>query len=100
MFNIGGYYEKYGLSLRLQYQVRTNWLDSLGDPADGGNVFWATDNEMDFSARYAVTPNFEVYFDASNLLNQAGRRFVRESLYTIENERFGRRFTGGIRLNF
>jgi TonB-dependent receptor len=100
VFNIGGYYEKYGLSMRLQYQVRTNWLDSLGAPADGGNVFWATDNEMDFSARYAVTPNFEVYFDASNLLNQAGRRFVRESIYTIEHERFGRRFTGGIRLNF
>ncbi len=100
VFNIGGYYEKYGLSLRLQYQVRTDWLDSLGAAADGGNQFWATDSELDFSARYAVTPNFEVYFDASNLINQPGRRFVRDSRYTIEWERFGRRFTGGARVNF
>jgi TonB-dependent receptor len=100
VFNIGGYYEKYGLSLRLQYQVRTDWLDGLGAATDGGDQFWATDNELDFSARYAVTPNFEVYFDAANLINQPGRRFVRDSRYTIEWERFGRRFTGGVRVNF
>ncbi|WP_426168504.1 TonB-dependent receptor [Sandarakinorhabdus sp. DWP1-3-1] len=100
VFNVGGYYEKYGLSLRLQYQVRTNWLDTLGAAADGGDQFWATDNELDFSARYAVTPNFEVYFDASNLINQPGRRYVRDSRYTIEWERFGRRYTGGVRVNF
>ena len=100
VFNVGGYYEKYGLSLRLQYQVRTNWLDTLGAAVDGGNQFWATDNELDFSARYAVTPNFEVYFDAANLINQPGRRYVRDSRYTIEWERFGRRYTGGVRLNF
>ena len=100
VFNIGGYYEKYGLSLRLQYQVRTDWLDGLGAATDGGDQFWATDNELDFSARYAVTPNFEVYFDAANLINQPGRRFVRDSRYTIEWERFGRRFTGGVRGNF
>jgi len=35
----------------------------------------AADDEMDFSMRYAITRNFEVYFDASNLLNQPGRRF-------------------------
>jgi outer membrane receptor protein involved in Fe transport len=55
---------------------------------------------MDFSARYAVTKNFEVYFDASNLLNGPGRRYVRDSQYTIEWERFGRRYTGGMRVNF
>ena len=100
VFNLGGYYEKYGLSLRLQYQVRTNWLDSLGAAADGGHQYWATDNELDFSARYAITPNFEVYVDASNLINQPGRRYVRDSSYTIEWEQFGRRYTGGIRVNF
>ncbi|QAY75877.1 TonB-dependent receptor [Sphingosinicella sp. BN140058] len=100
VFNIGGYYEKYGLSLRLNYQKRTEWLDALGADADGGNQFWASDDELDFSARYAVTPNFEVYVDASNLLNGAGRRYVRESFYSLEWERFGRRFTGGVRFNF
>lgn len=100
VYNIGGYYEKYGLSLRLNYQYRSTWLDALGPAADGGNFFWAADDEMDFSARYAVNRNVEIYFDASNLLNQPGRRFVRDSIYTIEWERFGRRFTGGFRFTF
>ncbi|WP_294390833.1 TonB-dependent receptor [uncultured Sphingomonas sp.] len=100
VFNVGGYYEKYGVSLRLNYQRRSAWLDSLGAAADGGNQFWAADDEMDASLRYAITPNIEIYADASNLLNQPGRRYVRQSAYTIEWERFGRRYTGGVRLNF
>ena len=100
VYNIGGYFEKYGVSIRLNYQYRSAWLDAYGPAADGGNFFWAADDELDFSARYAVSDNFEVYFDASNLLNQPGRRYVRDSAYTIEWERFGRRFTGGIRFTF
>lgn len=100
VYNVAAYYEKYGLSFRLNYQKRTDWLDELGSVADGGDFFWTTDDEMDFSARYAITPNFEVYFDASNLLNQPGRRFVRDRQFTIEWERFGRRYTGGVRFNF
>ncbi|GLI98915.1 TonB-dependent receptor [Sphingobium sp. BS19] len=100
VYNIGGYYEKYGLSMRLNYQKRTAWLDSLGAAADGGAQYWAADDEMDFSIRYAITPNFEIYADASNLLNQPGRRYVQSSKYTIEWERFGRRYTGGVRFNF
>jgi TonB-dependent receptor len=100
VYNLGGYYEKYGLSLRLNYQRRSAWLDTLGAPVDGGNQYWAADDEMDVSVRYAITPSFEVYADASNLLNQPGRRYVRDKQYTIEWERFGRRYTGGIRFNF
>ena len=100
VYNIGGYYEKYGFSMRLNYQRRSAWLDTIGAAADGGDQFWAADDEMDFSARYAITPHFEVYVDASNLLNQPGRRYVRDSAYTIEWERFGRRYTGGVRVTF
>ncbi|RVT91014.1 TonB-dependent receptor [Sphingomonas crocodyli] len=115
VYNVGAYYEKYGLSLRLQYQNRGKWLDSIADTlADAGDTYWASDDELDFSARYAITKNFEVYFDASNLLNHPGRRFAdpgslltatgtptkASSFRTIEWERFGRRYTGGIRFNF
>ncbi|WP_404371320.1 TonB-dependent receptor [Sphingomonas sp. MMS24-J45] len=115
VYNIGGYYEKYGLSLRLQYQNRSKWLDGIADDlTDGGDTYWAADDEMDFSARYAITKNFEVFFDATNLLNQPGRRFSDPgnllrasgipspdiSTQTIEWERFGRRYAGGVRINF
>lgn len=115
VYNIGGYYEKYGLSLRLQYQNRSKWLDGIADDlTDAGDTYWAADDEMDFSARYAITRNFEVFFDATNLLNQPGRRFSDPgnllratgvpspdtSAQTIEWERFGRRYAGGVRINF
>ncbi|MEJ5975740.1 TonB-dependent receptor [Novosphingobium sp. PS1R-30] len=115
VYNLGAYYEKYGLSLRLQYQNRGKWLDTVADTlADAGDTYWDSDDELDFSARYAITKNFEIYFDASNLLNHPGRRFSdpgnlltatgtaspSTSGQTIEWERFGRRYTGGIRFNF
>ena len=115
VYNAGVYYEKYGLSLRLQYQNRTTWADGFADTlADAGDAYWAADDELDFSARYEVFDGFEVYFDASNLLNNPGRRYsdpsnllnasgvpaVRGGQYTIELENFGRRYTGGVRFTF
>jgi TonB-dependent receptor len=115
VYNVGAYYEKYGLSLRLQYQNRTNWADGFADTVDdAGDTYWANDDELDFSARYEISNGIEVYFDAANLLNNPGRRFSDpsniltaqgvptpfSSQYTIEYERFGRRYSGGIRVNF
>ncbi|MBA4305190.1 MAG: TonB-dependent receptor [Sphingopyxis sp.] len=115
VYNVGAYYEKYGLSLRLQYQNRTTWADGFADNLDSaGDTYWADDDELDFSARYEISKGFEVYFDATNLLNNPGRRYsdpsnllnasgvptVRNGQYTIEWERFGRRYSGGIRVNF
>ena len=115
IYNVGAYYEKYGISMRLQYQRRSTWLDGYADDlTDGGDTYWAADDELDFSARYAITKNFEVYFDASNLLNNPGRRYSEPGnlltatgtptpatdVQTIEWERFGRRYAAGIRINF
>jgi TonB-dependent receptor len=116
VFNVGPYYEKYGLSLKLQYQRRSKWLDAIADQStDGGDAYWGTDDEMDFSARYAINKNFEIYFDATNLLNRPGRRLIEPAGviaaepgkiavgnpgYTIEWERFGRRYSGGVRFTF
>jgi TonB-dependent receptor len=100
-YNIGPYYEKYGLSIRASYQKRTDWLSEIGTPADtGGDIFWATDDELDVSARYAITPNIEVYVDASNLLNGPGRRFAGISQRTIERETFGARYSAGFRVTY
>ena len=115
VYNVGGYYEKYGVSLRLQYQKRSTWLDGIADDlTDAGDTYWAADDELDFSARYEITPNVEVFFDATNLLNNPGRRYsepgnlltalgtptAASTAQTIEWERFGRRFSGGFRFNF
>jgi TonB-dependent receptor len=100
VINVGPYYEKYGFSARLAYQRRTNWLDSLGQPEIGGDIYWATDEELDASVRYSVTPNIEVFAEGANLLNGPGRRWVGIRERTLEWERFGRRFMGGFRVTF
>lgn len=115
VYNIGAYYEKYGLSLNFQYQWRSDYLDSIAnDLTDAGDTYWAADEEVDVSLRYAVTKHFEVYFDAQNLFNQPGRRYSEpgnlltatgvpsptSTGQTIEWERFGRRYSGGVRITF
>jgi TonB-dependent receptor len=109
VYNLIGYYEKYGFSARVSYQNRSPWIDSIGSfgtvngivrGIDGGDAYWARDDELDASVRYAITPNVEIYGDFANLLNGPGRRFVGSSRYTIEHETFGRRYTGGVRVSF
>ena len=115
VYNAAVYYEKYGLSLRLNYQRRSAWLDGFADDlADAGDTYWDFEDELDLSLRYAVTENVELFFDASNLLDKPGRRFAEPGnlltatgtptpftdSYTIEYERFGRRYAGGVRVNF
>ncbi len=109
IYNLIGYYEKYGFSARVSYQNRSAWLDAIGSVAkvgdtvrgvDGGDFYWAKDNELDASVRYAINGNFEIYADFANLLNGPGRRYVGTSAYTIEHETFGRRYTGGVRVTF
>ncbi|WP_375404458.1 TonB-dependent receptor [uncultured Sphingomonas sp.] len=109
VYNLIGYYEKYGFSARVSYQNRSPWIDGIGafGPVngvvrgiDGGDFYWAQDDELDASVRYAISQNIEIYGDFANLLNGPGRRFVGSNRFTIEHERFGRRYTGGVRVTF
>ena len=100
VYNVGPYFEKYGVSARVVYQKRTEWLSELGDGSTGGDLFWDTDGELDASIRFSVTPNFEIYAEGGNLLNGPGRRYAGTKARTLEFEKFGRRFQAGARVTF
>ncbi|MCA0201624.1 MAG: TonB-dependent receptor [Proteobacteria bacterium] len=109
IYNVQLTYEKYDLSVRLAYQWRSPWGQSIGAyrtiggalyPVDNGDIYWDSDEELDLSVRYQVTSNIEAYFDAVNLTNQGARRYGDSDLYPIEYEKFGPRFIGGVRFNF
>jgi TonB-dependent receptor len=102
-------YEKYDLSVRLAYQYRTDFIQSIGGytvvggvtvPNGNGDTYWDNDDELDLSVRYRLTKNFELYADAVNLLNGPGRRFVDSKDFPIEYEKFGARYLAGVRFNF
>lgn len=109
VYNIQGTYEKYGLSVRLAYQFRTAWGQSIGDytflngvpvPSGNGDIYWDDDGELDLSVRYELNSNLEWYFDAVNLTDQGGRRYADKPQYPIEFETFGPRYIMGVRFNF
>jgi TonB-dependent receptor len=109
VYNLQATYEKYGLTVRLAYQYRTDWGQFIGAyrlingavlPVDNGDVFWDGDEELDLSVRYQVNQNVEVYFDGVNLTNQGARRYGDSTAFPIEFEKFGARYIGGVRFNF
>ncbi len=109
VYNFQISYEQYGFTVRLAYQYRTPWGQSIGDyrtvnggvyPTTNGDIFWDTDDELDLSVRYQFNDALEVYFDAANLNETGARRFGDQSNFSIEFEEFGPRYIGGIRFNF
>lgn len=99
-YNASLFYEQYGLSLRASWQFRSEYLDNIGTPEVGGDFYWEGVGRLDLSARYAISPRIEMFVDATNLLDEPGVRYVGNKTRTLEFERFGARFMGGVRVNF
>lgn len=99
VYNLQAIYERYGLSMRLAYQFRTHWIQSLGADANG-DTWWDDDEEIDFSMRYRVNDNLEWFFDAANIGDKPAIRYVGTPTFPIEHEQFGARYMTGIRVNF
>ncbi len=109
VYNLQGTYEKYGLTVRLAYQYRTPWGQSVGNyrvidgavyPVDLGDVFWDTDEELDLSVRYQLNNGLELFMDAVNLTDMGARRYGDQSSFPIEYEKFGPRYIAGLRFNY
>ncbi len=100
--NASLYYEKFGLSARVSYQHRTRWLDTLGGLGlgGGGDEYRAGYDNVDVALRYAVTPNFSIYADLSNLTDAVYSAYQGNESRPTEVEQIGRRYLGGVRFNF
>lgn len=99
VYNISGYYERSGFSARVSWQERSRWIDSIGSNPIVGNNYWDRVGRLDVSARYAFNDNLELYFDANNLLNEPGIRYVGDRARVTEFEKFGARYMWGVRFN-
>jgi TonB-dependent receptor len=97
--NASIFYENYGLSARLSYQWRDDWLDEPS-PDASSDTYWSATEQLDFSIRYQVRDGLTVYFDANNLTDEIGQRYQGNPSRPIETEGVGRRFMAGLRFNF
>lgn len=96
------FYEKYGLSTRLSYQYRTDWLDEVfpsGSTANS-NLYWDETTRLDYSARYQVNDYVTLFMDANNLTNEKGIRYQGTENRPYEVESFGRKYVFGLRASF
>ena len=98
-YNTSVYWEKYGISARVNWQWRTEWLNSYGS-SDDFDRYWDGLGRLSFGARYQANDNLEFYFDAKNLTDQVGRRYRGNDSRVYEIEGFGRTYMAGLRFNF
>lgn len=96
------FYEKYGLSTRLTYQYRTDWLDEVfpSGSAANSNLYWDETTRLDLSVRYEINERFSLFMDANNLTDERGVRYQGQENRPYEVEGFGRKYLFGVRASF
>ncbi|MET0289441.1 MAG: TonB-dependent receptor [Pseudoxanthomonas sp.] len=91
-------YEANNFSTRLSAVYRSEYLDEIGDGA-AYDIYVAPNTQLDFSLNYQITPDFQVYFDAGNLLDEPLERYQGSRSHTQQMEEYGRTYAIGLRVN-
>jgi TonB-dependent receptor len=100
--NFVGYYEKYGLSVRLAYNWRDKFLAGTGQANVGaGPPTYVNEYEQwDLAANYWITDNLQVFTDVINLTDETIHVYGRSDLQTLFATQTGRRYNVGLRYKF
>lgn len=96
--NASLFYEKAGFSARVSYQWRSDWLDTLGGLGSGESRKGY--ENVDVSLRYAVSENFTLFADLSNLTDERYVAYEGDASRPTEVEQIGERYMFGLRFNF
>lgn len=100
IYNLSVFYENYGLSARINYQYRDDWISPIEDPEE----FWGEMKRLDASVSYQLPfelggVNTSVYANFNNLTDETDTRFAGNGTIN-QSESFGRHFLVGFRLNY
>jgi TonB-dependent receptor len=98
VLNASVFYEYAGLLLRVAYQKRSDFLDTIGGL--GAGEFRRGFENLDVTARYALTPNITLFADLANLTAETYVAYEGTPATPSEVEQIGRRFLFGARFNF
>ena len=82
----------------MAYQKRTGFLDTIGGL--GAGEFREGFENLDVTARYALTDNITLFADLANLTDETYVAFEGTPATPSEVEQIGSRYLFGVRFNF
>ncbi len=94
--NLVGFYENEELQVRLAYNWRDDFLQSLGSEP----VFVEAYGQWDVSVSYDINETFSISVDGLNLTNETVRRHGRFKEQLLDAEQYGMRFNIGVSAKF
>ena len=97
--NIIAFYDKNGISVRLAYNWRDEFLSGTGQANVGAGppTYVAPYQQLDLSASYWFTDRMQVYLDVLNMTNETTHIFGRSELQTLFADQLGTRYNLGFR---
>jgi len=99
--NLVAYYEKYGVQLRLAYNQRDGFLQSLSQPSGGTEPTFVEDyHQFDFSGSYDFNEHLTVFFEGTNITGEETLKHGRYSNQFLLAQDTGPRYALGIRATF
>ncbi|WP_294330665.1 TonB-dependent receptor [uncultured Sphingomonas sp.] len=105
-YNLGGFYERDKVSLRVSYNYRSSYVDfysrNSNDAAYTGQQVRPI-SRLDFSGSYTPVENITLTVEVNNILAQpfSNYRYFNESqYYPIDTRYEGRYFSAGVRFRF
>lgn len=99
--NASLFFEKWGFNARLSYNYASAFIDEMGASAFYDRYYDAV-NYLDLNLSYTFgrKVKFTVYADCTNLLNQPLRYYQGSKDYTMQQEFYGVKFNGGLKVSF
>ena len=103
IYNASVYYEKFGLSVRLNYQYRDAWLSTTEN--DSLTEFWDETKRVDASIRYiwpseVAGGSLTFALNGNNLSDERDVRFINSPATPNQIEGFGRRWIFSVRFDY
>lgn len=100
IYNTSLYYENHGLSARVNYQYRDEWISPIESPDE----VWGEQVRVDFSLSYQLPMDLagaqvSVYLNGNNLTDEIDLRFAGNRTVN-QRESYGRHYLAGLRINF
>ncbi len=97
IYNLAVFFERSGLSARLSYTRRSDYLEEINADDPAMDLFVEGREQLDFTASYDFGNGIEVFGEAKNLTDSAGVRYYGVRERTYEYEKFGYNVFVGLR---